>query len=121
MPKYISSLAGLLIVILCLAPSETHSAQMRLSGDLEVKGDFLLKETLQPLFFPDGTKQHTAASTYFATVIVSPGTTAAESGDNLLAALAKITDASPEKRYLINIEPGIYDVGTGSVKKVVLT
>ncbi len=115
MRKYIPFLSSLLMIITFIASFESHAAQMKMSGDLEVKGDFILKHTIQPLVFPDGTTQTTAAPSYFATVIVSPGATEAESGANLQAALLKITDASAAKRYLMKIEPGIYDVGTGSV------
>jgi hypothetical protein len=50
------------------------------------------------------------------TVLVSPKSTAAESGTALLNALAGITDASASNPYLLVIEPGIYDVGTSSVR-----
>jgi hypothetical protein len=49
------------------------------------------------------------------TVLVSPKSTATESGTALLSALAGITDASETKPYLLVIEPGIYDVGTKTV------
>ena len=45
------------------------------------------------------------------TVTVSPVGTDSENGTVLLAALAKITDASNSNPYLIVIEPGAYDVG----------
>ncbi|THB76990.1 MAG: hypothetical protein D3926_16425 [Desulfobacteraceae bacterium] len=48
-------------------------------------------------------------------VLVSPKATETESGTALLDALAKITDASATNPYLIYIEPGIYDIGSGSV------
>jgi hypothetical protein len=49
------------------------------------------------------------------TVLVSPKSTPAESGNALLNALHAITDASKDNPYLLILEPGIYDVGTNSV------
>ncbi len=115
MRNYSFGLLSFFIIISWISGTNSHSAQIKLSGDLEAKGDLILKGTLQPLVFPDGSVQTKAHPPYFSTVIVSPGTTATESGANLIAAIAKITDASAAKRYLIKIEPGIYNVGTGSV------
>jgi len=53
-----------------------------------------------------------AATLYNKTVVVSPGNTAAESGTALLTAIDAIIDASSNNRYLIIIEPGVYDIGT---------
>ena len=39
-----------------------------------------------------------------------------ESGDALLAALAKITDASGSNTYLLVIEPGVYDIGSNMMQ-----
>ena len=50
------------------------------------------------------------------TVLVSPKSTAAESGTALLHALSKITDASVAMPYLIIIEPGIYDIGSSALQ-----
>ena len=50
------------------------------------------------------------------TVLVSPKSTALESGTALLNALSKITDASASKPYLIIIEPGQYDIGSNSLQ-----
>jgi hypothetical protein len=50
------------------------------------------------------------------TVLVSPKGSPAESGAALLNAMAGITGASETNPYLLLIEPGIYDVGTGSVQ-----
>ncbi|TFH41271.1 MAG: hypothetical protein E4G94_08230 [ANME-2 cluster archaeon] len=50
------------------------------------------------------------------TVLVSPKSTAAESGTALLNALSKITDASATNSYLIIIEPGIYDIGSSALQ-----
>ena len=48
---------------------------------------------------------------YTRIVIVSPvGTDAVASGAKLVAALAGITDASSEKRYLVFAEPGVYQL-----------
>lgn len=53
---------------------------------------------------------------YSRTRIVSPvlNNTLA-SGSALLGALADITDASSSKRYLLKIEPGIYDIGANQL------
>ena len=53
-----------------------------------------------------------AANLYKKTVVVSPGSTDTESGTALLTAIEAITDASSTNRYLILIEPGVYDIGT---------
>ncbi len=49
------------------------------------------------------------------TILVSPKATETASGQALLDALAKITDASETNPYLIILEPGIYDVGANQV------
>lgn len=49
------------------------------------------------------------------TVVVSPASTAAASGARLLAAVAAITTASASTPYLIQLEPGTYDVGSGGL------
>ena len=53
-----------------------------------------------------------AANLYKKTVVVSPGNTDTESGTALLTAIDANTDASSTNRYLILIEPGVYDIGT---------
>jgi len=50
------------------------------------------------------------------TELVSPRSTAAESGTALLSALDRITDASATKPYLVYIEPGVYDIGGESLQ-----
>lgn len=50
---------------------------------------------------------------YARTIIVSPVGTYAQNGAALQAALANITDAASDNRYLIKVEPGIYDVSAG--------
>jgi len=52
----------------------------------------------------------TVANRAKKTVLVSPKGTETASGTALLAALAKITDASASNPYLILIEPGVYDI-----------
>lgn len=49
------------------------------------------------------------------TVLVSPKSTAVQSGDALVNALSKITDAVSTNPYLVAVEPGIYDLGSGSL------
>lgn len=53
---------------------------------------------------------------YERTVVVSPVGTDTENGTALLAALSSITDASATNAYLLSIEPGTYDLGTGSLQ-----
>jgi hypothetical protein len=53
---------------------------------------------------------------YAQTVVVSPVGTAAENGAALLAALNGITDNSASKPYLLKIEPGQYDLGSGTLQ-----
>jgi hypothetical protein len=47
---------------------------------------------------------------------LSPVGTDAENGTALLEALSNITDASATNPYLLHIEPGTYDLGTGSLQ-----
>jgi hypothetical protein len=53
-----------------------------------------------------------AETIYRRTVVVSPVGTETENGAALLNALASITDASDSNRYLVHIEPGVYDLST---------
>ncbi len=46
------------------------------------------------------------------TLVVSPSGSATANGTQLLAALASITDASDTNRYLIKLEPGVYDIAS---------
>lgn len=52
---------------------------------------------------------------YARTVIVSPAGTEIQNGDALRDALADIIDASASNRYLVKIEPGIYQVGVDAI------
>ncbi len=45
------------------------------------------------------------------TLVLGPGATPAASGSALLAALGAISDASESKRYLVRLQPGLYDLG----------
>jgi hypothetical protein len=49
------------------------------------------------------------------TVVVAPIGTAQENGTALSNALGGITDASEAKPYLLKLEPGVYDLGTGTL------
>src|SRR5689334_2686725 len=53
---------------------------------------------------------------FLTTVVVSPIGTPTDNGTALLAALAGITDNSAAKPYLLELEPGTYDVGGTSVQ-----
>ncbi len=52
---------------------------------------------------------------YRRTVVVSPVGTAVQNGAALLQALADITTASATNPWLLKIEPGVYDLGQGSL------
>ena len=52
-----------------------------------------------------------SARLYTQTIVVHPGATESESGDNLRNALDNIADNGDTKPYLVKIEPGIYDLG----------
>ena len=58
---------------------------------------------------------HPEFHVYRRTVVVSPVGTRLENGTALLAAPAGIVDASASKLYLLKIEPGVYDLGTGEL------
>jgi hypothetical protein len=57
-----------------------------------------------------------ADTIYNRTVVVKPVGTPSENGTALLAALDGITDASPDNRYLLKIEPGVYHIGGNSLQ-----
>lgn len=48
---------------------------------------------------------------YSRTVVVSPVGTAEQNGAALLGAISSITNASDANRFLVKVEPGIYDLG----------
>lgn len=50
------------------------------------------------------------------TVVVHPVGTATENGNALLAAMAGISGASQTQFYLLKLEPGIYDLGTQTLR-----
>jgi hypothetical protein len=53
---------------------------------------------------------------YVRTMVVSPDpSSATNSGTNLLNAVNGITDASATNPYLVHVEPGVYDLGTGTL------
>lgn len=56
------------------------------------------------------------ANVYARTIIVSPRATPSESGNALLDAVRAASVSSAEQPYLIKIEPGIYDLGTGTLQ-----
>jgi hypothetical protein len=56
-----------------------------------------------------------AKTIYRQTVVVKPAGAPTENGVSLIGALAAITDASADKRYLLKLEPGFYDVGNLSL------
>jgi Collagen triple helix repeat (20 copies) len=66
---------------------------------------------------PQGPQGAKGDPTYTRTIVVNPTDDVTVNGDRLLAALASITDAGSNKRYLIKLEPGYYKVGTTLVLK----
>jgi hypothetical protein len=63
----------------------------------------------------DGLTSSRLQRAYVRTVVVSPKATAAASGNALKAAVAGITTAAADKRYLVKVEPGIYDLGNSKL------
>lgn len=61
---------------------------------------------------PQGAQGPKGDPTYVRTIVVGPVGTDIQSGTALQNALAGITDASATKRYLIKIEPGVYQLGS---------
>lgn len=49
---------------------------------------------------------------YARTVVVGPVGTAAQNGAVLIGAMNSITNASEANRFLLKVEPGVYDLGT---------
>ena len=64
----------------------------------------------------DGKDSSAFAAAYKRTVVVSPTGTDTQNGTALLDAHSSITDASASKKCLIYIEPGTYDLGSGSLQ-----
>jgi hypothetical protein len=64
----------------------------------------------------DGKSATDFAAACKRTVVVSPTGTDTENGQALLNALNGITDASATKKYLIYIEPGTYDLSSGTLQ-----
>ena len=56
-----------------------------------------------------------AGTMYTHTVVVKPVGTSAENGNLLLDALASIIGVSSDNRYLLKLEPGVYDIGNNSL------
>ncbi len=69
--------------------------------------------TISPpnILFEDGTVQSTAAVVYTRIVVVPADGTDTEDGSALSGALASITTAAANNRFLIQLEPGTYDLG----------
>jgi len=93
-----------------LLAATCYAADVELNGDVQVTGNLAAGS-----FTGDGSGL-TNVSLYESTVIVSPAGTDTESGDDLISALAGITDASVDIPYLLKIEPGIYNIGTASLQ-----
>ena len=74
-----------------------------------------VKITPQGVQFPDNSTQTAAPPTFKNTIFVSTGASETESGTALLNALNGITDAAADNRYLLKLEPGIYNLGTTSL------
>ncbi len=53
---------------------------------------------------------------YVRTIIVSPADTEIDSGNELIDAINSIPDPNDNKRYLVKIEPGIYDLDNKSLQ-----
>ena len=64
----------------------------------------------------DGLNASNLQRAYARTVAVRPKATPAASGNALKAAVAGITSAAADKRYLLKVEPGLYDLGTSKLQ-----
>lgn len=53
---------------------------------------------------------------YARTIVVAPKATATASGNALKAAVAGITNAAADKRYLVKVEPGLFDLEDSSLQ-----
>ena len=63
----------------------------------------------------DGLTSSSLQRAYARTVVVSPKATASASGNALKAVVAGITTAAADKRYLVKVEPGIYNLGNSKL------
>jgi hypothetical protein len=64
----------------------------------------------------DGLSSRQLQRAYVRTVVVSPRATPAASGTALKNAVAGITGASATNRFLLRIEPGVYDLGSSKLQ-----
>lgn len=65
--------------------------------------------------FSDGTTQDSAGVVYTRIVVVPADGADAANGTALLSALAGITTAAADNRFLLQLEPGTYDLGSGLI------
>ncbi len=65
--------------------------------------------------FNDGTEQDTAGVVYTRIVVVPADGTDTTNGTALLSALAGITTAAADNRFMLQLEPGTYDLGSGQI------
>jgi len=92
-----------------------YSADITVTGDMEVSKTTSLKTSGKGITFPDGTRQTSAPLVYAETLFISPRGTTAENGIALLDAMGAITDATGSKRYLIRLEGGVYNLAVESL------
>jgi len=85
------------------------SGQAPMTVDSDVKVAKLNADKLDGLSSAD--LQHA----YARTIVVGPKATPAASGNALKAAVAGVQTAAADKRYLVKIEPGIYDLGNSKL------
>ena len=102
-------------LLLSILPSH---AQVYMPGNVSIEGDLGIVGAGKAIVFFDGSRQDTAAMRYARTIIVSPGDTPEEGGQNLLNAIESASKARPGANYLVKIEPGIYTVGKEAVKMI---
>jgi len=67
------------------------------------------------LVFPDGSQQDIAAAEYTRIVVVNADGSATENGTALLAAVSDVTTAAADNPFLIQLEPGNYDLGASAL------
>lgn len=67
------------------------------------------------IIFPDSTQQDSAGVVYTRIVVVNSDGTDTDNGTALLNALSGITTAAVGNRFMVQLEPGVYDLGASTL------
>lgn len=78
-------------------------------------GLFVVSVAEGQLVFSDGSQQSSAGAVYTHTVVVNPSGTDTQNGTALLNALGAISGNTSTNRFLLQLEPGIYNLGASSL------